>query len=142
MPTNFVSVSLCALFQEISGIEKCRVMKRGTTILYRNGFDSQYRIISQENPSVCHYFWVSKRFLLKWVVSVFSIRFLSHSIEKFRRGNLLCCVSENFMVAKKFLDKKGNHDFASSLFCLTEPKQFVGDPSSASLLSIIESFSA
>ena len=69
--------------------------KRGITILRRNRFDSQYRIISQGNPSVFHYFWVSKRFLLKWVVSVFSIRFLSHSIEKLRRGNLLCCVSEN-----------------------------------------------
>ena len=43
---------------------------------------------------------------------------------------------------KKFLYKRGNHAFASSVFCLAEPKQFAGDPSSVSLLSIIESFSA
>ena len=67
---------------------------------------------------------------------------MSHSIDNFRRGTLLCSVSENNMVAKKFLDKRGNHDFASSVFCLTEPKHFAGDPSSVPLLSIIESFSA
>ena len=81
-------------------------------------------------------------FFLSGLCRCFLSIFLSHSIEIFRRGTLLCCVSENFMVAKKFSDKRGNHDFASSVLCLTEAKQFAGDPTSASLLSIIESFSA
>ena len=45
----------------------------------------------------CHYFRVSKIFMLQRVMSRFSFEFfLSHSAEKFRRGTLLCCVSESF----------------------------------------------
>ena len=29
-------------------------------------------------------------------ITIFCQKFLSHSAEKFRRGTLLCCVSENF----------------------------------------------
>ena len=42
-------------------------------------------------PLVCHYFRVSKNFLLKRIMSRFSVKnLLSHSSEKFRRGILYC----------------------------------------------------
>ena len=85
---------------------------------------------------------IEKFFAQVGCVGIFFPFFLSHSIEIFRRGTLLRCVSEKFMVVKKLLYKRGNHAFAFSVFCLAEPKHFAGDASSASLLSIIESFSA
>ena len=58
--------------------------------------------------------------------------FLSHSAEKFRRGTLLCF--RKFLVPKNVRDKRGGgyHDFLSQLFCLIEPKNFVGEPFCAS----------
>ena len=50
-----------------------------------------------------------------------------------------------FLVAKKFMDKKGGgeyHNFPSKYFCLTVPKNFVGEPFSVSLISGIEKFYA
>ena len=48
-----------------------------------------------------------------------------------------------FLVAKKFMDKKGGHqNFPSKTFCLTVPKKFVGEPFSVSLISGIEKFYA
>ena len=49
-----------------------------------------------------------------------------------------------FLVAKKFMDKKGGeyHNFPSEYFCLTVPKNFVGEPFSVSLISGIEKFYA
>ena len=47
------------------------------------------------------------------------------------------------MVAKKFMDKKGEYqDFPSKIFCLTVPKNFVGEPFNVSLISGIEKFYA
>ena len=43
-----------------------------------------------------------------------------------------------FLVAKKFMDKRGDHDFPPKIFCLTVPKNFVGEPFSVSLVSVIE----
>ena len=50
----------------------------------------------------------------------------------------------NFLVAKKFNDKKAGeyHDFPSKFFCLTVPKRFVGEPFGVSLISGIEKFYA
>ena len=67
---------------------------------FRN-FLSQCRKISSRNPSVLYFrkFPVAKKFMdrREGEVSRFSCRnFLSHSAEKFRRGTLLCCVSESF----------------------------------------------
>ena len=46
----------------------------------------------------------------------------------------------NFLVAKKFMDKKEGEvsRFISKFFCLTVPKNSVGEPFSLSLLSGIE----
>ena len=62
-------------------------------------------------------------------VSRFSVeKFSSHSAEKFRRGTLL--YFRKFLVPKNVRDKRGGryHDFLSKLFCLTVPKNFVGEP--------------
>ena len=67
-------------------------------------------------------------------MSRFSVEhFLSHSTETFRRGTLLCCVSENFGYRKNFCFRGLCHDFPSKTFCLTVPKKIVGEPFSAVL---------
>ena len=55
-------------------------------------------------------------------------KLLSHSAEKIRRGTPLCF--RKFLVPKNVKDKRGGgyHDFLSRLFCLTVPKNFVGEP--------------
>ena len=46
---------------------------------------------SYGNPLVSHYFRVSKNFMLKKVMSRFSVElFMSHRTEELRRGTLLC----------------------------------------------------
>ena len=49
---------------------------------------------------------------------------------------------KNIPVAKKFLYKRGEvkeyQDFPSKMFCLIQPKTFVEEPFSVSLLSAIE----
>ena len=47
----------------------------------------------------------------------------------------------NFLVAKKFMDKKGEgeyQNFPSKVFCHKVPKNFVGEPFCLSLISGIE----
>ena len=62
-------------------------------------------------------------------LSFFSVeKFLSHSDEKFCRGNLLCF--RNFPAPKNVRDKRGcgYHDFPSNLFILIVTKHFVKEP--------------
>ena len=62
-------------------------------------------------------------------VSRFSVKIvLSHSTEKIRRGAFLWFGRS--LVSKNVRDKRGGgyHDFPSKLFCLTVPKNFVGEP--------------
>ena len=62
-------------------------------------------------------------------VSRFSVeKFLSHSPEKIRRGTFLCL--RKSLISKNVGDKRGGgyHDFPSKLFCLTVPKNFLGEP--------------
>ena len=52
-----------------------------------------------------------------------------------------------FPVAKKFMDNRGvgggkYQDFPSKVFCLTVPKNFVGEPFSVSLISGVEKICA
>ena len=61
-------------------------------------------------------------------LSRFSIeKFLFHSAESFPRGSLYCC--NNFRYRKN-LDKSGGSIkiFRGKFFCLTVPKNFVGEP--------------
>ena len=50
---------------------------------------------------------------------------LSQTIDKLRRGSILC--STKYLVSKNYRDKRGRefHDFPSQLFCLTVPNHFV-----------------
>ena len=74
-------------------------------------------------------FWQRKRFEEREGVLNFPVEsFLSHSAENFGRGTtLLCCVSENFW-RRKFL-KRGGRSFTKFCgnFCLTVPKNLVGE---------------
>ena len=77
--------------------------------------------------------------MLQRVMSRLSVEnFLSHSAETFRRGTLLCCVSENFWWRKSLWIRGGGgeyQNFPSKTFCLTVPKNFVGEPFRVSLIS-------
>ena len=70
----------------------------------------------------------------------FSVKnLLSHSAEKFRKGNPSVLCFRKIPAAKKFMDKMGEYqDFPSKKFCLTVPKIFVGEPLSISLISGVE----
>ena len=84
-------------------------------------------------------FRVSKNSMAKRGVSRFFVKnFLSHSAEKFRRGNHLCF--RKVWVSKKFIfiPKMGISRFSIENFCLTVPKIFVGASFSASLIPGIE----
>ena len=70
--------------------------------------------------------------------SRFSVEnFLSHSAENFRRAILQCCINFGY---RKTLDKKGggHQDFPSKIFCLTVPKNFVGQSFTVAISSGIE----
>ena len=56
---------------------------------------------------------------------------LSHDTEKLPRGTVLCL--EKVLFWRTFMDKRGGggweyHDFLSKTFCLTVPKNLVGQP--------------
>ena len=58
--------------------------------------------------------------------SLFVENFLSHSTEKIYWGKIRCI--RKFRVSNFFCMKRGYHDFLSKIFCLTVPKNFVGEP--------------
>ena len=55
-----------------------------------------------------------------------------------------CAVFQKFFVAKKFMDKREGEvsRFSFENFCLTVPKNFLGEPFRVSLISNIEEFYA
>ena len=66
-------------------------------------------------------------------IKIFRRRFLSHSAENFPRGMLYCCNNFGY---RDILDKRGEYqDFASKIFCLTVPKNFVGEPFRVSVIA-------
>ena len=73
----------------------------------------------------------------------FFVGFFSLAEPKNFAGNHFVPCVRNFLVAKKFMDKKGgNQDFLSKLFCLTVSKNFVGEPFMVSLTSGVAKFYA
>ena len=72
----------------------------------------------------------------------FVSKILSHSAEKFLRETFLICASENFWSGKKIRKRGGGEisRFSVKTFCLTVPKNFVGEPISVSLISGFERF--
>ena len=113
---------------------------------FSNFFVSQYRKILQGNPSVLCFgkFPVANKFMDgQGVVSKISFKkFLSHSVETFLRGTLLCCVSEFFWWRKSFWIRGGGSIkiFLRNFFCLTVPRKIVGEPFRVSLFSGNETF--
>ena len=76
-------------------------------------------------------FRVSKKFMYQrggGGITFFRREFLSYSTEKVCRGTLLS--SRKFGVSRNFMDKRGGgyHVVPSKIFCLTLPKNFVGEP--------------
>ena len=67
--------------------------------------------------------------------------YLPHSSEKFRKATRHCFTM--FPVSKNFRDKRGGDVtiLRRKRFCLTEPKNFVGEPFSVSLFLGIDKFS-
>ena len=80
-----------------SGIEK--VWMRGWGV---ETFPSKIAFLTVPENFVRQAFMVSlhsgieKNYASEGYVTIFCRNFLSHSAENFRRGTLLCCVSENF----------------------------------------------
>ena len=84
----------------------------------------------------CNKLGYRKNLNKRWGVSRFSVgNFLSNSPEKNRRGILYCC---NIFGCQKSLDTRGGGEhqaFPSEIFCLTVPKNFVGEHFSVSLVA-------
>ena len=85
----------------------------------------------KEQFCVSENFWY-REFLWKRVgreeVSRYSVNlFLSQSIETFRRRTLR--FFGIFRLSKDFMQKRGDHDFVSEIFCFTAPKFSQGNPS-------------
>ena len=78
--------------------------------------------------------------MLQRVMARLSVEnFFSHSGEKFRRGNFLCCCFSYILVAKRYMDKTtGIIKNSFENFCPTMPKIFVVEPFCPSLFSGIE----
>ena len=73
-------------------------------------------------------------------ITFFRRKFLVSQCRKISRASLQCF--RKFGVSKNFMHNRGYHNFPSKIFCLTVPKNFVGEPFSVSLISGIERFYA
>ena len=63
---------------------------------------------------MCHYFRISKFFMLERAMSRFSVGFfLSRSPKKLRRGTLRCF--KKFLVSKIFMQKRGEEEERGSI---------------------------
>ena len=80
--------------------------------------------------------------MLKRVMSRFSVEiFFVSQYRKTLQGNPSVLCFGKFSVANKFMDKKGGlSNFSVETFCLTVPKNAVGEPFSLTLISGIEKF--
>ena len=72
-------------------------------------------------------------------ITIFCRKFLFHNAENFCRGTLLCCVSEKFRQRKSIWIGGGEYqEFPLNIFCLTVPKNAVGEHFTHLLISGIE----
>ena len=84
---------------------------------------------------------IDKLFASEGCVTIFRQKFLSHSAKIFRRRHLYFFI--NFGYRKTLGIKEGViHVFPSKVFCLAEPKNFVGEPFRVSLFLGIDNFYA
>ena len=104
------------------------------TIFSQNFYVSQCRKISKRNPSdLCfRKFLVAKKFMDKReLITIFSRNFHVSQCRKISKRNPSDLCFRKCPVAKKFMDKRGGgeyQDFPSNIFCLTVPKNFIGEP--------------
>ena len=81
--------------------------------------------------------------MLQTVMSRFSVEVFVSQYRKTLQGNPSLLFFRNFPLAKMFKVKRGSIKILRrKIFCLTVPKNFVGEPFSVSLLSGIEKFYA
>ena len=104
----------------VAGVEKFCASEGYVTSFCQN-FVSQYRNLSQGNPSVLCFrkLSVAKKFMDKrrWEYQDFPPNFFSHSAEKTSRVTLLCCVSESFRQQKCLqIGKRGKYQDFPSIF--------------------------
>ena len=98
-PKNFAGEPFCAVFQKSSSSEKVCGQKGWGE--YQD-FASKIFCLTVPRNFVGQAFRVSpisvleKFYASEGYVTIFCRNLLSHSAEKFRRGSLLCCVSESF----------------------------------------------
>ena len=140
MPKTSVGESFTVAI--ISGIEKFWIRGGGSIKIFRG----KIFCLTVPKVSVGGSFTVAlisgieKFWIREGGVSRFSVEnFLSHSAEIFRRGSLYCC--NNFRYRKK-LDKTGGSFkiFRGKIFCLTVPRDSVGESFTVALISGIEKF--
>ena len=117
------------MFQKFSGMEKnLWIRDWGFHVFRSNIFCLSAKKKSWINPSMFQKIWVSKSFMHKKGISLFSVEiFLSHRVEKFRGGTIQCF--RKLRVSKNFLHKKGISLLPVEIFfCFTVPKKFVREP--------------
>ena len=109
--------------------------KRGhITIFSRNFYVSQCRKVSYGNPTVLEKISSFEKFSMKRGVSHSSVEnFFFSQCRKSSWASLQCF--RKIGESKSFMHKRGYQDFPSKIFCLTEPKHFVKQPNSVSLIS-------
>ena len=71
-------------------------------------------------------------------ITIFRRKFFVSQCRKISWASLQCF--RKFGVSKNFMHNRGYHNFPSKIFCLTVPKNFVGEPFSVSLISGIGKF--
>ena len=90
---------------------------------------------------------IEKFYASEGFVTIFRRKFLSRSTEKLVGEHF--CVSQNSSIEKIYGKEGGRgegrrecHNFPSKIFCLTVPKNFVGEPFRVSLILGIKKFYA
>ena len=122
--------------------------KRGMSRISAESFLSHSTKTFRRGTLLCiKKFWYRKILRIReGRVSRFSVEIVfSQTKETFRKGTLLCCF-RNFPAAKKIMEKRGEGGSIKILrpnfFCLTVPKNFVGELFKVSLNWSIEKFYA
>ena len=135
------------MFHEISGIEKFYGKEGG------GGGEREYqdfasvfscliaKKIRGEPFTVSLISGIEKCYACEGYVTYFFRNFLSRTIEKLRRGTLLCFTK--FLVSKRFMEKRGGEEGGSitifrQFFLVSLPKKSLGKPFFVLLISGIE----
>ena len=132
------------MYQKISCSEKFYASERGEGVSkfsVENFLSHSAENLSRgESFSVSLISGIEKFYASEGYVMIFCRFFLVSQCRKVSWASLQCF--RKFGVSKKFTHNRGYHNFSPKIFCLTVPKNFVGESVSASLISGIEKFYA